>query len=761
MSSTTTALPIYQPHQQNDEQEEEEEEEEDGQYPTPMNNPYAEIEDGWRKSISGDQQQQQPAQAQKTIKLKNNNHSNDQVLNQLGHFSFNNKTNDLKNQPLSMNLFSMRRTEGSFRPPNSSSASKNSFSSSELTLDHSITPRTRLSSFSTDLEPISASPTSPNSPYSFPTTTDHHQSLPQFQLQPTTSFNPPPPPPRASRASLPTSHYPPVALASSSTSSFSSSDDGLLLRRASSSSLASVGSVCSSTNGLKARRGFTKPLSLSLAVPTNSHQTTAQALATPLRARHDSSTNNSAFSRSLPPSPKLGDLGQARAQFVGMKANVTGGLSMKRRTSIPRLSLGGISTTSNDHKTSRGFDPVRLIGRNNESVMNTPIQLHFDPIAANQGRTELMSSQAGTGGKGHIEIPSELTESFPYEHGPKEVLTDVYLGSEQNARDANLLSSMGFGLIINVAKEVECPWEPTSSPAPIQQAWPNRYPQQQQQQLSPNHHQTPPKKTGLMVRPTASTPNLKRSFEGKIRVSLPEQPTTTTTSQASSPFEMKRLDADRTNSRPSLDYIKLAWSHDQDGLTEIFNSSEVFSLIDKARSNHLKTLVHCQCGVSRSATFVIGYCMREAFVNPNHLKLSGKMHDAYSFVKEKSPWAGPNMGLIYQLIEYEKVLFKARRAIVEEEEEEDVEDDDNDEDNSIPHRLSDDDDHQPRMVIDKPSPNHPDPDFDFGSDEDPSNADAEDSEMIDLHHLPHQQQQAYVNHDTTPTLNFAINTLDD
>ncbi|OAV93528.1 hypothetical protein PTTG_27306 [Puccinia triticina 1-1 BBBD Race 1] len=653
-----------------DDDDDEEQAEEDGQYPRPMNDPFAEIEGRWREASS-----KAPSSLNSQLP-----HSNEHLLNQLGHFSFSNNPHPAEapkhahpsfNPPLSMNLLSMRRADHQpplFRPPSSASANKNSFSSTDLALDH--LPRTRLSSFSTELEPISASPTSPNSPYTF--STDHHIQPQQQHYQPPPASNPP----RASRVSLPTSQWPPLNLSSSSSSSFSSSDDGLLLRRASSSSLASVASVASSTNGLKARRGLTKPLSLSLAVPqannSNHHHhqqqsNVPQALATPLRARHETNSSNnninsktSVFSRSLPPSPRLGDLGQARAQFVGIKANVTGGLSMKRRTSIPRLSLGGISSTD----TSRGYDPVRLIGRNNESVMNTPVQLHFDPVAAGEGRQELMSSQAGVGGKGHIEVPSELTETFPYEYGPKEVLPDVFLGSEQNARDGNLLSSMGFGLIINVAKEVECPWEPTSSPAPIEHLWPT--PLQQQQQ---------PRKRGLMVRPTASTPNLKRSFEGKIRVSLPEQPSPhhhyqPASSSSSSPFQMKRLDADRKTSRPSLDYIKLPWSHDQDGLAEIFNGSEVFALIDRARERRLKTLVHCQCGVSRSATFVIGYCMREAVFHPDKLQLSGRMHDAYSFVKEKSPWAGPNMGLIYQLIEYEKVLSKARRDVVEEEDEE-------------------------------------------------------------------------------------------
>ncbi|OAV96799.1 hypothetical protein PTTG_26256 [Puccinia triticina 1-1 BBBD Race 1] len=91
-----------------------------------------------------------------------------------------------------------------------------------------------------------------------------------------------------------------------------------------------------------------------------------------------------------------------------------------------------------------------------------------------------------------------------------------------------MLLSMGFGLIINVANGVKCPgpWEPTSSPAPIKHLWP--MPLQQQQQ---------PRKRGLMVQPMASRSNLKRSFEGKIR--------------------MIKLNTDRKTSRPSLDYIKL------------------------------------------------------------------------------------------------------------------------------------------------------------------------------------------------------------
>ncbi|OAV96800.1 hypothetical protein PTTG_26257 [Puccinia triticina 1-1 BBBD Race 1] len=181
-------------------------------------------------------------------------------------------------------------------------------------------------------------------------------------------------PPCALRGSLPSSQWPQLNLSSSC----SLSDDGLLLGQASSSSLASVASIANSINGLKACCGLIKPLS---PVPqANDHQqqqqsNVAQALATPLRERHERTNNSNMKSKTpycapFPSLPWLGDLGQSRAQFVGMKANLTHGLFVKRRTSIPPLLLGGIRLT----ETLRGHELVQLIGRNNKSVMNTPPQ---------------------------------------------------------------------------------------------------------------------------------------------------------------------------------------------------------------------------------------------------------------------------------------------------------------------------------------------------------------------------------------------------
>lgn len=58
-----------------------------------------------------------------------------------------------------------------------------------------------------------------------------------------------------------------------------------------------------------------------------------------------------------------------------------------------------------------------------------------------------------------------------------------------------------------------------------------------------------------------------------------------------------------------------------------------------------RPLSSCQCGISRSATLVIAIVMRLA-AEGNMVEELGEvrgMHDAYEFVKKKSPWIGPNV----------------------------------------------------------------------------------------------------------------------
>ncbi|KAI0067711.1 hypothetical protein BV25DRAFT_852081 [Artomyces pyxidatus] len=136
-----------------------------------------------------------------------------------------------------------------------------------------------------------------------------------------------------------------------------------------------------------------------------------------------------------------------------------------------------------------------------------------------------------------------------------------------------------------------------------------------------------------------------------------------------SPFDAltpQSLDPDQPNTfypphngRPGMRYLKLQWSHGQSDLVQR-GFDEAMSFVDRSVERGEGVLIHCQCGISRSATLVIALVMRAATlrspsVPPQVWELKG-MQAAYAYVKEKSQWVGPNMSLIYQLLEYERVL---------------------------------------------------------------------------------------------------------
>lgn len=72
---------------------------------------------------------------------------------------------------------------------------------------------------------------------------------------------------------------------------------------------------------------------------------------------------------------------------------------------------------------------------------------------------------------------------------------------------------------------------------------------------------------------------------------------------------------------------------------------ECSNFIDNALKNNGKVLVHCKCGVSRSATMIGAYLIsKKKFTCENAIKL----------MKEKRNCVNPNDGFIEQLNEYEK-----------------------------------------------------------------------------------------------------------
>ncbi|KAF8912844.1 hypothetical protein CPB84DRAFT_1670889 [Gymnopilus junonius] len=195
--------------------------------------------------------------------------------------------------------------------------------------------------------------------------------------------------------------------------------------------------------------------------------------------------------------------------------------------------------------------------------------------------------------------------SVPYADGPIQIIPGIWIGSEDNARDWKALLERGIRSILNVAKEVASPFDAFQA-----------------------------------LRSAASTPNFRDRRQ-------------------TDPVDPTYYPAHLPSGRPAMHYLKLQWSHGQQDLVhDGFKAGMVF--VDASLKRGEGCLIHCQCGISRSATMVIALVMRAAAerhssVPPEVWGLPG-MQGAYSFVKEKSPHVGPNMSLIYQLLEYEKKL---------------------------------------------------------------------------------------------------------
>ncbi len=101
-------------------------------------------------------------------------------------------------------------------------------------------------------------------------------------------------------------------------------------------------------------------------------------------------------------------------------------------------------------------------------------------------------------------------------------------------------------------------------------------------------------------------------------------------------------------SRPEPEYVHIPWDHNTNVVDDLLRLCE---LIDSRARQEKRVLVHCQCGVSRSASLVVAYGI---YKNPQLT-----VQEAYDAVKNRSRWIGPNMNLIYQLSEFKTKLSKS------------------------------------------------------------------------------------------------------
>lgn len=198
-----------------------------------------------------------------------------------------------------------------------------------------------------------------------------------------------------------------------------------------------------------------------------------------------------------------------------------------------------------------------------------------------------------------------------YPLGPAKIMPYLYLGSEKNSLDLDHLKQLNIQAILNVAAEVNNPYE------------------YQFQSMDDMLSQ-------------AITPSPSLSHASSV------------SSAASSIQTIPSSSLDT-----AVAYQKLPWQHNQDNLA--VELTKAIDIIDRARAAGQTILVHCQCGVARSATVIIAYVMKS---------LKMPMQEAYNHVKRLAPPAGPNLGLLFQLREFEQKTLMAcipeQQIVVEE-----------------------------------------------------------------------------------------------
>ena len=234
----------------------------------------------------------------------------------------------------------------------------------------------------------------------------------------------------------------------------------------------------------------------------------------------------------------------------------------------------------------------------------------------------------------NFDIPQsreEKPEAYP--NGPiciYETGIDLYL--EPTAEVA-----AKYDVVLNVASEVRNPFDPFCKAPGI--------PKDDDQQKTPR---SPEPQSAILQVPGAfpQTPALFPPEKNSSDCTLTEQ-------NRGSPDTPKATPLPRNESfgiirdTPS-EYIHIPWEHNTDIVPDLY---KLVKTIDERVQENKRVLVHCQCGVSRSASLIVAYGL---YKNP-----AMSVQQAYDAVKKRSKWIGPNMNLIMQLQEFRSGLIRA------------------------------------------------------------------------------------------------------
>lgn len=205
-----------------------------------------------------------------------------------------------------------------------------------------------------------------------------------------------------------------------------------------------------------------------------------------------------------------------------------------------------------------------------------------------------------------------------YPNGPVQIYDcGVYLYLEPTAEEAS-----NFDTVINVAKEVKNPFDTTAATGSETVVSALR--------KEENRSQIPEPQTAI------SEISFKSAFEWPSSAAS----TTPTTPRASS-----------MQGRSQPQYVHVPWDHNSEIIDDLY---PLCRLIDDQVDAGKKVLIHCQLGVSRSASLTIAYGLYKGYKT--------NFHTMYETVKERSQWVGPNMTLIYQLNDFRSKVEKGGLA---------------------------------------------------------------------------------------------------
>ncbi|KPI44473.1 Tyrosine-protein phosphatase pmp1 [Cyphellophora attinorum] len=330
---------------------------------------------------------------------------------------------------------------------------------------------------------------------------------------------------------------------------------------------------------------------------------------------HGAESRTDAFS--APASPLREPLRSARKKPTNLTIRTPG----FNQLAFPRA-LGDVPPTPSSRPTLLTLQTSPSLPSLQTPTTSSSMGLHlslptFSAGHSRPGSESSVSSHQSAG----VQLPGLKEEDEPrrsfeapergYTEGPVQIYDcGVWLYLEPKAEEAK-----EFDTVINCAKEIKNPFEASSGETDtVMSVWRNN--------------------RNSIIEPQTALSEL--SFKSAWEFQPENTPSTPR------PSSLLKNDPE---------YLHVPWDHNSEILDDLW---PLCCVIDERVKVGKRVLIHCQLGVSRSASLVIAYGLYKGYQQ--------NFHSMYQQVKSKSRWVGPNMSLIYQLSDFRVAIEKGTYA---------------------------------------------------------------------------------------------------